>query len=292
MQTPVPDGALFALTPITPATQPAPLPTLTISYEQQQISAWTGTYSWKTEKPDGSSFITQADSSHPLTCLDRVPKLSLIPTVSSALNPYQAVLTFSQTPTQVSINHYPIYTVPNEGAQTLNYTGGTLDMLFGTYLYEICATFNSGNTEGTVHYAFTTGKPIAGTITKGDPYGLNMAASWKQGDKLLVTFTQAPDHTEALRVGQSFTLEAKHNDQWLPLETYMRSVMGYDYSDPEIVFDLLLYQITPGIPIEMTHDLSQFDLPSGTYRICKDVTVTAADGNATVYPYYAEFTIA
>ena len=290
LQSPVPDGALFALTPIAPAPQPE-LPTLTISYEQQQISAWTGTYSWKYSTPDGSLHAIEADSPHPLTCLDSVPKLSLIPTAASADNPYRAVLTFSQTPTQVSINRYPLYTVPSEGAQTLNYTGGPLDMLFGTYLYEICATFDSGDTEGTVHYAFTTGKPIFGTITQGEPYGLSIKASWKQNDLLVVTFTQALDHTEALGVGQSFTLEAKHNDQWLPLETYMRSVLGYDYSNPEIVFDLLLYQITPGTPIEMTHDLSLFQLPAGTYRICKDVTVTLADGKTAVYPYYAEFTV-
>lgn len=290
LQTPVPDGALFTNAPLGPS--PVTPPSLQIIGNTKTLTAWVGTYSLTTENADGHSQRTEADSPHPLTCLDNVPVLSLVPTTFSSKDPFAAVLEFSQTPASVSITRYPIHELTEGGATAVDYSENGLRLLYGTYLYEIIATFQSGASTGTVHYAFATGIPTLANgeiIFENEPKTL-MEANLLEKNRLQLIFTKNKQDQRILGVGDQFTLEARYQDQWLPLETYMRSVLGKDYKEPEVMSDLLLHLLQPGIPFEMTHDLSSYDLPPGHYRICKEVTQTT-DTGPILHPYYAEFTI-
>ena len=167
LQTPVPDGAVFQLTVDRPEAKE--YPTLVISYDNQQIQAWNRLYFWREEQPDGTLLETKADGPHPTACLDNMPTLSLIPTVMSAVNPYQARLNFSQTPKTVKIVQYAIDTLPEGKPLTRSYTDGPLEISAGAYLYVIDAHFESDAYKGSVQYAFTTAFPSLDEAIPIDP---------------------------------------------------------------------------------------------------------------------------
>ena len=156
---PVPHGAVFQ--PV--AEDPGRPPFLSVSCDKQSITAWVGTYEWETTNLDGTKKHVNADSSHPLTCLDSVSALPLIPTTVSALEPHKAVLRFSQEPKQISIRRYLIndlaLALGTGNFEEITCTDNSLSLAYGLYLYDITATFDSPSGKGTVHYAFYTSRP-------------------------------------------------------------------------------------------------------------------------------------
>ncbi len=154
LQTPVPDGAVFRLSVDSPEAKE--YPTLVIRYDNQQIQAWNRLYFWRQEQPDGTLLETKADGPHPTACLDDVPKFYLIPSAMSAVNPYQALFTFSQTPKTVNVWRYAIDELPNGEPHSVPYTGNYLEMSAGDYLYVIDVSFETDDSQGFIQYAFAT----------------------------------------------------------------------------------------------------------------------------------------
>lgn len=151
---PIPNGAVFALE--VESADNSQIPTLAISYNQQRIPAWNRLYVWRATQPDGTILSTKADGPHPTACPDDVPKFYLIPSAMSAVNPYQALLTFSQTPKTVNIWRYAIDELPNGEPHSVPYTGNYLEMSAGDYLYVIDVSFETDDSRGFIQYAFAT----------------------------------------------------------------------------------------------------------------------------------------
>ena len=219
------------------------------------VEAWTGTYSWEITLPDGTKRGTNADSSHPLACLDSLPVLPLIPSTVSAIEPYQAQLTFAQQPKSVSITRYPVLSDPTGAIEQspVPCSNGSFGLAYGRNVYEIVATFDSAEGAGTVHYAFSTTTPAIGYITQDD-FGLTMDVTLLDNNRIQVTFTHdASNATETgeLLTGDVYTLQIKHNNQWVPLQDYLQNVMHYDYNSEEIVF-LTIGRMLKALPLNVT----------------------------------------
>ena len=295
-ESPVPDGAVFKkserLTPV--VTTP---PSMYVFCGDRGVEAWTGTYSWEITLSDGTKRGTNADSSHPMADLDSVPILPLMPTAISAIEPYQAQLTFAQQPKSVNITRYPILSDPTGAVEQspVECSSGGFSLAYGRYLYEIVATFDSPDGSGTVHYAFSTSTPAIGYITMDD-FGLTMDATMGDNNMLTVTFTHDASKatmTGQLHTGDMFGLEIKHNGKWLFIADYLQNVLKQDFNPEDIFYNPIARLIKQNGTTTMTHDLSVFgELPAGTYRLSKTVTLTAPDGTIKSAIYNtAEFAI-
>ncbi len=163
---PIPNGAVFALETQTSINNS--IPTLTVRYNGQELLAWNRLYYWRQIQPDGTILSTKADGPEPTTCIGDIPKFSLIPSVMSAVNPYQATFTFSEEPRSISVHRYDCKALKTTPVAH-SYSGGLLEMSAGDYLYVIDAHFESDAYKGSVQYAFTTAFPSLDEAIPIDP---------------------------------------------------------------------------------------------------------------------------
>ena len=147
------------------ATVPTKLPGLTISYGEEEITAWLGSHSWIYEDEKGEKNAIMADSSHPLYCMET---MSFIPfsatTVSHAVGyePGQVTLNFDVEPTKITVYRYDVETADETADEEIIMDNGyVLDLAFGNYLYHIAAEWDYPDNElgGSGDYAFYTKTP-------------------------------------------------------------------------------------------------------------------------------------
>lgn len=148
-----------------PATVPTKLPGLTISYGEEEITAWVGSHSWIHEDEKGEKNAIIKESNHPLHCMET---MSFIPvsatTVSHAVGyePGQVTLNFDVEPTKITVYRYDVEaTDETAGEEIIMDNGYVLDLAFGNYLYHIVAEWDYPDKElgGSGDYAFYTKAP-------------------------------------------------------------------------------------------------------------------------------------
>ena len=76
----------------------------------------------------------------------------------SAVNPYQATLTFSEQPKSITVHRYDCEDLTSTPV-VHSYTGDLLEMSAGDYLYVIDVHFDTDTDKGSVQYAFATSFP-------------------------------------------------------------------------------------------------------------------------------------
>jgi len=140
---------------------PNELPGLTISYGEEEITAWVGAHHWIY----GDDAIT-ADSNHPLHCMET---MSFIPvhatTVSHAVGyePGQVTLNFDIEPTKITVYRYDVEAADETaGEEIIMDNGYVLDLAYGNYLYHIAAEWDYPDKDfsGSGDYAFYTKAPV------------------------------------------------------------------------------------------------------------------------------------
>lgn len=163
-------GAMnYAITLKTPAAENATVPTkipgLTISYGDEEITAWVGGHSWVYEDEKGEKNAIIKESNHPLHCMET---MSFIPvwatTVSHAVGyePGQVTLNFGVEPTKITVYRYDVEAADETaGEEIIMDNGYVLDLAFGNYLYHIAAEWDCPDKElgGSGDYAFYTKAP-------------------------------------------------------------------------------------------------------------------------------------
>ena len=127
------------------------VPELTVICGNASQIAWKGAYSWTYDAGDGTWKALNADSPHPLDCLEHIGQWH--PNAADGgESQLTATLDFDIVPDQVLVNCWKIEN--GEGkAQKVEEDGFNVRLHEGgIYLYEVIATWDSG----TVHYAFCT----------------------------------------------------------------------------------------------------------------------------------------
>ena len=139
---------------------PNELPGLTISYGDEEITAWVGTHHWIYE----DDAIT-ADSKHPLHCMETMPFIPVYATtVSHAVGyePGQVTLIFDIEPTKITVYRYDVDAADETtGEEIIMDNGDVLDLAYGSYLYHIAAEWDYQDKElgGSGDFAFYTKTP-------------------------------------------------------------------------------------------------------------------------------------
>ena len=133
-------------------------PTLTVSCGDIGVNAWLGTYSWLYKNlENGTAQAINADSSHPLTRLNSVPTLSIVPSTLSHVEPRLAVLQFANTPDKIKVMCYSIDEKDTNNGEEISVKDMTFQMKEGKHLYEIVAEWtDTEESSGKAYYAFQT----------------------------------------------------------------------------------------------------------------------------------------
>lgn len=140
------------------------LPGLTISYGEEEITAWVGGHSWIYKDKNGEKNAITADSNHPLHCMETMPFIPVYATtVSHAVGyePGQVTLNFDVEPTKITVYRYDVEAAgETAGEEIIMDNGYFLDLAYGNYLYHIAVEWDyPDKLGGTADYAFYTKAP-------------------------------------------------------------------------------------------------------------------------------------
>ena len=197
-------------------------PTLTVSCGDIGVNAWLGTYSWLYKNlEDGTAQSIDADSSHPLTMLDSVPTLSIVPSTLSHVEPRLAVLQFANVPDKIKVTCYAIDEKDTDKGEVISVKDMAFQMKEGKHLYEIIAEWTDAKeNSGKAYYAFQTIMPdleivdmntvetniFAGTIRDTYLYSDNkltkIALGIPKGTKVYVVETDTPNGSAKVVYGE------------------------------------------------------------------------------------------
>ncbi len=116
------------------------------------------------------------------------------------------------------------------------------------------------------------------------------------GGKLTVTQSTEKEIPDGeLTTGNPFYLQAYCEGRWISYQEYMQH-LGYDYLQPEFFFTIegIGIPLDGSIELDVNFDGTYGKLVPGTYRLSKDISITATDGdhsNDVTRTYYVDFDI-
>ncbi len=163
---------------------------------------------------------------------------------------------------------------------------------------DVVTVFYDGQTsEDDPYRVLFTGVNRIDVIEPFDRWGVSLSfAGDCNGGKITVTQSTEKEIPDGeLSTGNPFYLQAYCEGRWMSYQDYMQ-YLGYDYLQPEFFFTMEAI----GIPLDGSIDLdTDFDgtygkLVPGTYRLSKDISITATDGDHRkdeARTYYIDFDI-
>ena len=137
--------------PSVPTIFPLAPPYLAVICDEPAVYAWRGTSSWMTVDADGMGSGIESDSPHPLQCKDSLPILEI--TKKSTIS-----LRFEAAPSKITVKRYKSSTTDYDDFDEIEVNGASFEAKSGDYVYEIIASWNGTDYNGTVYYAFKTEK--------------------------------------------------------------------------------------------------------------------------------------
>lgn len=130
---------------------PAEPPILYVISGSSAVQAWRGTHSWFVENEDGTGSGICADSPHPLDCIEDIQAVKVTKKATLTLN-------FEEAPTSITVRRYKLNSSDNDSYDEIVLNGNSLEVKAGEYLYEVIASWNRQQYNGTAYYAFRTEK--------------------------------------------------------------------------------------------------------------------------------------
>jgi len=131
-------------------------PSMTVRCGKSSVNAWLGTYSWMYKNfEDGTAQSTNADSSHPLTRIDEIPTLNILPTTISSIDPRLATVQFAIAPDKIEVKCYKVDEKNTNSGKVIPVEGTSFKLKDGKYLYEVIVEWTkSEQYSGKAYYAF------------------------------------------------------------------------------------------------------------------------------------------
>ena len=245
-------------------------PGLSVQHDGQSVRALPGTSSWTYMNPDGTSTGIEADSMHPLDAKEYMPVLSAVKG--------EAWLVFDTAPDEVTVKAWPVSEWGNldavDDAIVVPVSEEKITLLEGGHIYEVFAKWTRFEEfGGAAYYSFCT-SPLGVTLTAEDvtPNGLTLVCTQSGGTP-----------TGELHTGSPFWLEVYSEGNWFPVKDDMEDVL----------WTMEAWSIPRNKRVEWNVSWEPLygSLPTGHYRIGKEITDFRAGGDYDKYNYYAEFTV-
>ena len=228
---------------------PTEPPTLSVSDGFTTIKAWRGTYSWMVEDENGMGKGIQADSSHPLDCVDNIPAIEVT-------NDTTLTLAFETYPTSISIKRYKLHTEDHDAYEKVAAAHNMIKVEAGDYLYEVIAKWENPNKpySGTVYFAFSTVRNIPDELKTENTSVLRLLRYTWDGWGISVKDITPGDVADAIIKALDTAKETGKTEQKISDDVI--EVGGGDYPAERgtmwIEVDNKIYRLTP--------DLSQISL--------------------------------
>jgi hypothetical protein len=128
-----------------------------------------------------------------------------------------------------------------------------------------------------------------------EEWGISLDVRFKSADAFdIVISHSATAQTVAGSITASAEYEplALHEGQMISFGSYMRDVLGYDYAEPLMAWDSVLYCLAPDGELEIPGSLAPYGtLPVGQYVLRKPMELTDSEGKTHIRDYFVEFAI-
>ena len=129
----------------------------------------------------------------------------------------------------------------------------------------------------------------------GEEWGISLDVTFQSADAFDIVISHS---TEAQTVDGSITASAEyevlalHDGELISFGSYMRDVLGYDYAEPLMAWDSVLYSLAPDGELVIPGSLAPYGtLPVGQYVLRKPMQLTDSDGRTHTMDYFVEFAI-
>lgn len=141
------------------------MPTLTVAGPAGTVEAGKGTSSWMYQNEDGTESAVMADSQHPLSLVETMPVLEMLPDYFSHTDPNTVTLWFYSSGNELPPDKIEVLcwsekcpTDDPERIEVITDNGEiAISLKDGNYIYELTAVWNSSSQHGgTVRYHFRT----------------------------------------------------------------------------------------------------------------------------------------
>lgn len=116
----------------------------------------------------------------------------------------------------------------------------------------------------------------------------------KEFDIILTHSSEAATLGGTLDTSPEYEIRGKlPSGETISFGDYMRSILIYDYLEPEFAWDTVLYTIKPDetLTLNCNLDSTYGKLPDGSYVLCKPVTLTTESGERITKVYTVSFEI-
>ena len=128
-----------------------------------------------------------------------------------------------------------------------------------------------------------------------EEWGISLDIRFKSADAFDIVISHsatAQTVDGSITASAEYELLALHEGQMISFGSYMRDVLGYDYAEPLMAWDSVLYCLAPDGELMIPGSLAPYGtLPVGQYVLRKPMALTDSDGRTHIRDYFVEFAI-
>ena len=128
-----------------------------------------------------------------------------------------------------------------------------------------------------------------------EEWGISLDVTFQSADAFDIVIrhsSAAQTVAGSIITSPEYEILALHNGEIISLGSYMRNVLGYDYAEPLMAWDSMLYCVLPDGELVIPGSLAPYGtLPAGQYVLRKPIALTDSAGKTVTMDYYAQFAI-
>ena len=128
-----------------------------------------------------------------------------------------------------------------------------------------------------------------------EEWGISMDITFKSADAFDIVISHsatAQTVDGSITASAEYEVLALHDGELISVGSYMRDVLGYDYAEPLMAWDSVLYSLAPDGELVIPGSLAPYGtLPVGQYVLRKPIQLTDSDGRTHIKDYFVEFAI-
>ena len=222
----------------------------------------------------------------------RIPEIPYI-TYSLTLEEMAELVTQQQTDAFIGMTRDAVHGHWGEPDAIVHGCGGADGRSFNGEIYHVPGSYESlvfGYDENgiveSVHIEYRN---------SGEQWGLTLGINFTSAEAFDIVISHSANAQTvegSIITTPEYEIMALHEGQIISLDSYMRHVLGYDYAEPLMSWDSVLYCVLPDGELVIPGSLAPYGtLPVGQYVLRKPMQLTDSEGKTHSMDYFVEFAI-